>query len=155
MAGIESTSALHVVLEPVPVQDGPVAHEIVASVRSSDIFTMLSDIQVSAHMILAASLLTIFIVVSVAWYMRGRRAGTQRALATFEKSGRRGPRARVNRQKTDTDYRALRKSRPIIPKPDPTREIYVLRPLPDPRMHPFARDQRVQHSNPVPQENPL
>lgn len=155
MAGVESTGARHVVIQRAPTHEEPIAREVIAAVRDSDTIVALSDIDVSPKAISGIGLLTILCIISVAWYLRGRRAGTQQAIATFEKSGRRGPRSVVNRQRVPTDYRALRKSRPIIPKPDLTREIYVRRPLPDPIMHPSGRDQPEKHPSPASQENPL
>jgi len=113
----------------------------------------LQDLDITASALLLSSLLAILAVVLLSLHMRARKAGTQKVFTTFQATGRR--KVVRKRDRVQTDFRALRKSRREVCRPDATKEIYVPQPSPGSTTHPSGPDPTGLHDSPQPPERPL
>ena len=152
MAGMETTGARHVVV-PRPEEESATVGTVAEGVREEGLFVTLSQLDVSTSVLATTLIIFVVVVIAAFWFGHGSDLGTRRAFEEFVRSGRR---VRVQgRQRADIDFRALRKSRPVVRHPDPTREIYSPPASPGSTDHPSRQGPHPERSYSGPQERPL
>lgn len=144
MAELKDTAARHVVAPARPAQDEAGVPELIGALRDDGVFDTFNGADIPSAAIAGGALVLVLAIIAAVWFGHGRAMGTRRAFEGFRKTGR--PARIARREREPIDFRALRKSRPIIRPDDPSLQIYVPPPSPCSTARPSAPDRTLPGS---------